>query len=115
MEKFLGIVCRQNLSKFAPSTFIPDTTTVWSFPDRGDRATHVGNYRGNWSQYIPRNLILRYTAPGDLVLDQMAGWVITIDMTTNLRSSAVFFPKYCIFSGSFGGASSWDGAPLGWT
>lgn len=23
--------------------------------------------------YIPRNLILRYTAPGDLVLDQMAG------------------------------------------
>ncbi len=34
---------------------------------------HVGNYRGNWSPYIPRNLILRYTAPGDLVLDQMAG------------------------------------------
>ncbi|MDD5616687.1 MAG: hypothetical protein PHH85_10850 [Candidatus Methanoperedens sp.] len=30
----------------------------------------VGNYRGNWSPYIPRNLILRYTAPGDLVLDQ---------------------------------------------
>jgi DNA modification methylase len=36
-------------------------------------ATVVGNYRGNWSPYIPRNLILRYTAPGDLVLDQMAG------------------------------------------
>jgi DNA modification methylase len=33
----------------------------------------VGNYRGNWSPYIPRNLILRYTAPSDLVLDQMAG------------------------------------------
>ncbi len=61
------------ISKFAPSTFIPETTTVWSFPDRGDWATHVGNYRGNWSPYIPRNLILRYTAPGDLVLDQMTG------------------------------------------
>jgi DNA modification methylase len=36
-------------------------------------ATVVGNYRGNWSPYIPRNLILRYTAPGELVLDQMAG------------------------------------------
>jgi len=36
-------------------------------------ATDVGNNRGNWSPYIPRNLILRYTAPGDLVLDQMAG------------------------------------------
>ncbi|MDO8726780.1 MAG: DNA methyltransferase [Candidatus Methanoperedens sp.] len=62
-----------NIHNFAPSTFTPETTTVWSFPDRGDWATHVGNYRGNWSPYIPRNLILRYTAPGDLVLDQMAG------------------------------------------
>ena len=61
------------ISNFAPSTFTPETTTVWSFPDRGDWATHVGNYRGNWSPYIPRNLILRYTAPGELVLDQMAG------------------------------------------
>ncbi len=59
--------------RFAPSTFIPETTTVWSFPDRGDWATHVGNYRGNWSPYIPLNLILRYTAPEELVLDQMAG------------------------------------------
>jgi hypothetical protein len=33
-------------------------------------ATVVGNYRGNWSPYIPRNLILRYTAPGDLVLER---------------------------------------------
>ncbi len=61
------------ISKFAPSTFTPETTTVWSFPDRGDWATHIGNYRGNWSPYIPRNLILRYTAPGELVLDQMMG------------------------------------------
>ncbi|VVB92782.1 Modification methylase MjaII [uncultured archaeon] len=62
-----------SISKFAPDDFKPQTTTVWSFPDRGDWATHIGNYRGNWSPYIPRNLILRYTAPGDLVLDQMAG------------------------------------------
>ncbi|HMB46228.1 MAG TPA: DNA methyltransferase [Candidatus Methanoperedens sp.] len=61
------------MSELAPSTFTPETTTVWSFPDRGDWATHVGNYRGNWSPYISRNLILRYTAPGELVLDQMAG------------------------------------------
>ena len=61
------------ISQFAPSTFTPETTTVWSFPDRGDWATHVGNYRGNWSPYIPRNLILRYTQPGELVLDQLMG------------------------------------------
>ncbi|MCZ7357838.1 MAG: hypothetical protein O8C66_00265 [Candidatus Methanoperedens sp.] len=30
----------------------------------------MGNYRGNWSPYIPRNLILRYTQPGEHVLDR---------------------------------------------
>jgi hypothetical protein len=69
---------RPSPRKIAPSTFTPETTTVWSFPDRGYWATHIGNYRGNWSPYIPRNLILRYTAPGDLVLDQMAGSGTTV-------------------------------------
>lgn len=56
-----------------PIDYAPETETVWSFPDRGDWATHTGNYRGNWSPYIPRNLMLRYTEPGDVVLDQMVG------------------------------------------
>ncbi len=56
-----------------PHDYSPETSTVWSFPDRGDWATHAGNYRGNWSPYIPRNLILRYTKPGEVVLDQMVG------------------------------------------
>ncbi len=56
-----------------PQDYKPEHDTVWSFPDRGDWATHVGNYRGNWSPYIPRNLILKYTKPGELVLDQMLG------------------------------------------
>lgn len=56
-----------------PKDYKPETSTVWSFPDRGDWATHRGNYRGNWSPYIPRNLILKFTKPGDLVLDQMVG------------------------------------------
>ena len=57
----------------SPRDFVPERTTVWSFPNRGDWATHAGNYRGNWSPFIPRNLILRYTKPGDTVLDQMLG------------------------------------------
>jgi DNA modification methylase len=56
-----------------PKDYKPERDTVWSFPDRGDWATHKGDYRGNWSPYIPRNLILRYTEPGDWVLDQMCG------------------------------------------
>lgn len=64
---------KHKITKFAPDDFVPETTTVWSFPNRGDWATHIGNYRGNWSPFIPRNLILRYTKKGDIVLDQMVG------------------------------------------
>src|SRR5437867_8815359 len=59
--------------RWRPDAFQLESTTLWSFPDRGSWATHAGNYRGNWSPYIPRNLILRYTKPGDLILDQMVG------------------------------------------
>ncbi len=56
-----------------PAGYEGESSTVWSFPQRGNWATHSGKYRGNWSPYIPRNLITRYTEPGDLVLDQMVG------------------------------------------
>ena len=56
-----------------PKDYVLENNTVWSFPNRGNWATHVGNYRGNWSPYIPRNLILKYTAPNETVLDQMVG------------------------------------------
>ncbi|MCM8808539.1 MAG: methyltransferase domain-containing protein [Candidatus Omnitrophica bacterium] len=61
------------ISKYEPKEFKLETTTVWSFPERGEWATHKGNYRANWSPYIPRNLILRYTKENDVVLDQMVG------------------------------------------
>lgn len=48
-------------------------TTIWSFKDRGDWATHIGDFRGNFSPYVPRNLILKYTKEGEWVLDQMVG------------------------------------------
>lgn len=60
-------------TKWEPDNFELQTSTVWSFPNRGDWATHSGKYRGNWSPYIPRNIILRYSKEGDTVLDQFAG------------------------------------------
>jgi len=78
-----------DLSKLAPAAFKPQTTTVWSFPDRGDWATHKGNYRGNWSPYIPRNLILRYTDRNDTVLDQMAGSGTTLVECRLLQRNAI--------------------------
>jgi len=61
------------IDSFAPKNFTPEEWSVWSFPDRGSWATHVGDYRGNWSPYIPRNLILKYTKEGDTVCDPMVG------------------------------------------
>jgi len=63
----------KRIKHWEPSDFRLETTTVWSFKQRGNWATHDGRYRGNWSPYIPRNLILRYTKPGDLVLDPFVG------------------------------------------
>lgn len=56
-----------------PEKFELETNTVWAFPDRGKWATHDAKYRGNWSPYIPRNLILRYSTEGDTVLDPFVG------------------------------------------
>lgn len=59
--------------KWAPENFEQEMTTVWSFKERGNWATHSAVYRGNWSPYIPRNIILRYSKENDVVLDQFAG------------------------------------------
>ncbi len=56
-----------------PKDFKEEETTVWSFKQRGSWATHSGEYRGNWSPYIPRNVILKYSKPGELVLDYFCG------------------------------------------
>ena len=61
-----------------PKNFELETTTVWSFPERGKWATHNPSFRGNWAPQIPRNLILRYSKPKDLVLDQMCGCGTTL-------------------------------------
>ena len=61
-----------------PPDFTTETTTLWSFEKRGNWATHRAGYRGNWAPQIARNLILRYSNPGDTVLDQMAGGGTTL-------------------------------------
>ncbi len=63
-----------NIRDYCPHPgYRPELETIWSFPERGSWATHSGDYRGNWSPYISRNLIERYTDKGDWVLDQMVG------------------------------------------
>lgn len=68
----------KKIIKWEPDDFELEMTTHWSFPKRGDWATHDAKWRGNWSPYIPRNLMLRYSQKGDLVLDQFAGGGTTL-------------------------------------
>jgi len=72
-----------------PENFKLETTTVWSFPDRGNWATHSGKYRGNWSPFIPRNIILRYSGEGETVLDQFVGSGTTLIETKLLKRKGI--------------------------
>lgn len=53
--------------------YTPEYTTVWSFPQRGQWATHNSKYRGNFAPQIARNIIEMYSEKGDSVLDPMVG------------------------------------------
>lgn len=66
------------ITKWEPENFELEMTTHWSFPQRGNWATHDAKWRGNWSPYIPRNIILRYSNEKDLILDQFAGGGTTL-------------------------------------
>ena len=68
----------KKIRKWEPDDFELEMTTHWSFPKRGDWATHDAKWRGNWSPYIPRNIILRYSQEEDLILDQFAGGGTTL-------------------------------------
>lgn len=59
--------------KWEPDDFELEMITHWSFPNRGNWAAHDAKWSGNCSPYIPRNIILRYSQEGDLILDQFAG------------------------------------------
>jgi len=63
----------KKVKNFYPKDFKEEVSSVWSFKQRGNWATHSGEYRGNWSPYIPRNVILKYSKPGELVLDYFCG------------------------------------------
>ena len=66
------------IAEWEPTDFKLETNTIWSFPERGDWATHDSRYRGNWSPYVPRNIILRYSKENDWALDQFAGGGTTL-------------------------------------
>ena len=71
------------------NTYKLQNTTIWNFPDRGNWATHKGDYRGNWSPHVPKNLILKYTEQKDLVLDCFVGSGTTLIEAKLLDRNAI--------------------------
>ncbi len=69
---------KQKITTWRPKHFELEKTTLWNFPRRGNWAVHKSDYRGNWPPQLPRNLILKYTKKGDLVLDPFAGGGTTL-------------------------------------
>ncbi len=55
------------------NNYTPEFTTVWSFPERGNWATHNSKYRGNFAPQIARNIIEMYSNKGDSIIDPMVG------------------------------------------
>lgn len=75
--------------EYTPKQFKLEETTIWSFKERGSWATHKGDYRGNCPPQVPRNLILKYTNEGDIVLDTFCGSGTTMIETKLLNRKGV--------------------------
>jgi DNA modification methylase len=69
--------------------YVPETTSVWSFPERGNWATHRSDYRGNFAPQIPRNIIEMYSEKGDMILDPMVGAGTTLIEAKLLARNAI--------------------------
>ena len=70
---------------------IIETTTLWDYPRQSYGKKPKGNYRfqGVTPAFIIYNLVQRYTKPGDLVVDPMAGSGTTIDVCEEEGRKAV--------------------------
>ena len=67
------------------------TTTLWDFPSQqyGNETQGDKNYTGATPAYIIWNLLQRYTRPGELVVDPMAGSGTTLDVARDLARRAL--------------------------
>lgn len=68
----------KKITKRQQENFKLQTNTLWSFPNRGNWETYDSKWKGNWSPYISRNILLRYSKERELVLDQFAGGGTTL-------------------------------------
>lgn len=71
------------------SVFNEEYTSLWSFKERGKWESHKGDYPGNCSPQVVRNLLLKYSKENDLILDQFVGSGTTIIEALLLNRRAI--------------------------
>ena len=71
------------------NSFNQEYTTIWSFKERGQWATHKGDYPGNCSPYVVKNLLIKYSHKDDVVLDQFVGSGTTVIESLLLNRKAI--------------------------
>ena len=77
------------IGAWTPKEFKLEAGTIWDFPRRGDWAVHKGDYRGNWPPQLARNLIERFSAEGDLIVDLFVGGGTTLVEAWLLRRKSL--------------------------
>lgn len=89
------IIKNINKEKLVEKNLIPPifSTTLWDYPKQSYGFTQKGNnkYPGVTPAFIIYNLIHRYTKPGDLVCDPMAGSGTTIDVCKEEKRKVIAF------------------------
>lgn len=67
------------------------TTTLWEYPSQhyAEGAHGDSNYRGATPSWVIWNLLERYTAEGELVIDPMAGSGTTLDVARDMKRRAL--------------------------
>lgn len=68
-----------------------ESTTLWDYPKQSYGKTPKGNnkYAGVTPAFIIYNLVMRYTQPGDLILDPMCGSGTTLDVCKEENRRAI--------------------------
>ncbi len=78
----LQVYCGQESSEAEDEKPKIESTTLWDYPTQSYGKKPKGNnkFQGVTPAFIIYNMLQRYTKPGDLVLDPMAGSGTTVDV-----------------------------------
>src|SRR4051812_43094509 len=69
------------------------TSTLWDYPSQhyGEGMQGDRKYKGATPSYVIWNLLMRYTRPGDVVVDPFCGSGTTLDVCHDLKRQGLGF------------------------